>query len=269
MSLSLSYKEVIDGNIQLHRKEAKFYDRIHQEIWNSREQKRLWKVLKIAVSQVEDNRYRALDFGSGTGNVTGKLLNLGFEVTAVDLSPEMNEVLKQKYAKDVATGKLHILNLNIDKVQMEGDFDFISCFSVLHHLPDHIRTIRKLTSLTKKGGILYFDHEPAPISSEKNPHRIVYRAVSFIHYITKDGLNRLYFCGVDVPKLDYSKADVFADLGDLDYEHIINTLREEGFNIVEFYSYYRADSWFRVPTASLYKVIAGPDVTLLIAKKTK
>ncbi|MGA2683082.1 MAG: methyltransferase domain-containing protein [Candidatus Bathyarchaeia archaeon] len=267
--MSLTYKEVIEANIELHRREAKIYDRIHQEIWNSREQKRSWKILRFAVSQVEGNRFRALDFGSGTGNVTGKLLDLGFEVTAIDLSPEMNKILKLKYSKDVVTRKLQILNLNIDKVQMEGDFDFVACFSVLHHLPDYIGTLRKLARLIRKGGVFYLDFEPAPLFPERNPRFILNRAVKFSHYFTRSLLNRLYFWSVNLPKLDYSKADVYADSGDLDYELIINVLREEGLRIVKFYSYFFADSWFRLPTAPFYKVVSVPDKTLLIAKKTE
>jgi len=267
--LSLTYERVIEGNIELHHKEAKFYDRIHQEIWNSREQKRLWRILRIAVSQVEDNRFRALDFGSGTGNVTGKLLDLGFKVTAVDLSREMSKILKLKYEKDVENGKLNILNFNIDKVQMEGNFDFVACYSVIHHLPHYFETIRKLARLTRKGGILYVDHEPAPLFAERNPRCILNRAVNYVHCFTKDLLNCLHFWSVNIPKLDYSKADVRSKRGDLDYERIMDVLRKEGLSIVEFYSYYLADSWFRLPTAPFHKIVAGPNVTLLIAKKTR
>jgi SAM-dependent methyltransferase len=208
-----------------------------------------------------------LDFGSGTGNITGKLLDIGFEVTAVDISREMSKILKLKFAKEGAIERLHILNLNIDNVEMEGDFDFVACFSVLHHLPDYIGTIKKLARLVKKSGILYFDNESAPIFEKRTC--ILNRAVNYVHYLTKDLLNRLYFWSVRIPKLDYSKADVRGRLGDLDYARIIDVLREDGFSIVEFYSYCHYDSWFRLPTALFRRALAQPDTTLLIAKKTR
>lgn len=222
----------------------------------------------MAVSQVADNKFRALDFGSGTGNVTGKLLDLGFEVTAVDLSSEMSKILKLKFKKDVEIGKLHLLSFNIDEVQVEGSFDFVSCYSVIHHLPNYLGTVRKLARLIRKGGILYFDHEPAPLFTQRNPDCFLNHAISFAHYFTEGLLDRLYFWSFNVPKFDYSKADVHARNGELNYRRIVGMLRKKGFNIVDFRSYYSADSWFRLPLAPFHKIMTGPNTALLIAKKT-
>ena len=34
---------------------------------------------------IADNQKKALDFGAGTGNLTGKLLRMDYKVTAIDI----------------------------------------------------------------------------------------------------------------------------------------------------------------------------------------
>jgi 2-polyprenyl-3-methyl-5-hydroxy-6-metoxy-1,4-benzoquinol methylase len=93
-------KKIRDANINVHRIEAKYYDLIHPEVYGKFEQKRinsiLKKVDKLVKNNIEYNK-RALDFGSGTGNITGKLLELGYTVTAVDISSEMCRILEKKF----------------------------------------------------------------------------------------------------------------------------------------------------------------------------
>ena len=43
---------------------------------------------------VTDNQKNALDIGAGSGNLTGKLLLMGYNVTAVDISAEMCAILQ-------------------------------------------------------------------------------------------------------------------------------------------------------------------------------
>ncbi|MEJ2243215.1 MAG: methyltransferase domain-containing protein [Candidatus Bathyarchaeota archaeon] len=98
MSVDENLKENIrKANISLHKYEANYYELIHPEIYNEPEQKRLISELKkanVLISSSPDNLRMALDFGAGTGNITGKLLRMGYNVTAVDLSLEMCNIQK-------------------------------------------------------------------------------------------------------------------------------------------------------------------------------
>jgi len=80
LSLDENLQEKIrKANIVLHKYEAKYYELIHPEIYNQNEQNRLISTLKKAdglISDVPGQVKMALDFGAGTGNVTGKLLNM-------------------------------------------------------------------------------------------------------------------------------------------------------------------------------------------------
>lgn len=263
----LSYDEVIEGNVELHRKEAKFYDCIHDEIWNKHEQKRLLNTIKFAVSQISDNNFKAVDFGVGTGNITEKLLDLGFEVVAIDISKEMCEVLKAKNRRALREGKLQVLNLNIDEKQVPGRFDLVACYSVLHHLPDYIGTMEELLHLVKEGGVFYVDHESALKVKPKDTYNILARAVMFFYHFTNRLLNALYLYGIDTgPKLDYTKADIHKAL---DYRRIQQTLRKEGFKIINLAFYYTQETWFNTPLNFLHKAIVRTNKTMIIAKKIR
>jgi ubiquinone/menaquinone biosynthesis C-methylase UbiE len=48
---------------------------------------------------VKTNSKIALDFGCGSGNVTSKLLELGWKVVAVDSSEAMLQTLRKKFQK--------------------------------------------------------------------------------------------------------------------------------------------------------------------------
>src|SRR5665647_637125 len=109
------YDEVIKNNLDLHQKEAAIYDSLHYDIWNRFEQKRLWTTLKFAISQIESASMEALDFGAGTGNITEKLLEMDFNVLAVDISASMLNVLKKKNLKAYHVGRLRTCMTNIDK----------------------------------------------------------------------------------------------------------------------------------------------------------
>ena len=264
MVLETSDSQTIEGNIELHRKEARFYDCIHHEIWNRQEQKRLWNALKFAVSQIDENGFKAVDFGAGTGNITEKLLNLGFEVMAIDISKEMREVLKAKNKRALRERKLQVLNVNIDKMQVAGRFDLVACYSVLHHLPDYIGTIGKLSHLVKEGGVFYIDHEPVPAPKQKETSNILKRAVMFIYYVTNKLLHALYLYSINIPKLDYTQADIHSTL---DYGRIKQTLKREDFKIIKFDTYYAQQTRFKTPLNLLHKMIVGTNETMIIAKK--
>ncbi|MGB8780675.1 MAG: class I SAM-dependent methyltransferase [Candidatus Bathyarchaeia archaeon] len=170
-------EQIYEANIAAHRIESKYFELLHPEIYNKIEQRRLVKELKKAVRLVASGGRRALDFGAGTGNVTGKLLRMGYEVTSVDISREMCGRLQDKYADFVKNGMLHIVNSKIEDAYFGlEEFDLITCYSVLHHLPDYEQVIQMLASYLKKGGILYLDHEISPfVGSEDRIARTYYR----------------------------------------------------------------------------------------------
>jgi 2-polyprenyl-3-methyl-5-hydroxy-6-metoxy-1,4-benzoquinol methylase len=147
-------ERILEANVAVHKLEAKYYELMHPEVYSRREQERLASTLRtvdklVAADAVGEKR--ALDFGAGTGNLTGKLLQMGYHVTALDLSAEMCEILEKKYEHYLGSQKLVVVNSPIEDVSFDrGDFDLIACYSVLHHLPDYVGIVQRFSGFFRK-----------------------------------------------------------------------------------------------------------------------
>jgi ubiquinone/menaquinone biosynthesis C-methylase UbiE len=252
---SLSYDEVIQGNIDLHRIEAYYYDVIHSNLFNRAEQKRLFHRLSIVRKQVKGNV--ALDFACGTGNVAEKLLKLGFNVTAVDISPDMIEVLKIKLISYLKKGKLRVIVQNIDKQPLPCQFDLITVNSALHHLPDYQATLKRLLSCLKPKGLLYIDNEPVKIAKPNLPTKLLMVLNAYLYNFA------MQFYHNKLPKRDYTHADVHEFV---DSALIIQTLQRAGCKIVV--DFFRSKwEWIDTPVSWILNHVKQPDIVSIIAKK--
>ncbi len=105
---------------------------------------------------------RILDAGCGTGSGTDYLIHLNpeAEVVAIDLSEKALEVAKERCARSGVIAKHHksveFYNLKLEEAtQLTGEFNFINCVGVLHHLPNPIKGIQALASKLAPGGLLH------------------------------------------------------------------------------------------------------------------
>lgn len=105
---------------------------------------------------------RILDAGCGTGSSTDYLIHLNpeAEVTAIDLSEKALEVAKERCRRSGVIDKhnkpVEFLQLKLEEAtELEGEFDFINCVGVLHHLPEPEAGIQALAEKLKPGGILH------------------------------------------------------------------------------------------------------------------
>ena len=105
---------------------------------------------------------RILDAGCGTGSGTDYLIhqNPEAEVTAIDLSEKALEVAEERCNRSGVIAKhskpVKFFNLKLEEAtNLEGEFDFINCVGVLHHLPEPDKGIQALAKKLKPGGILH------------------------------------------------------------------------------------------------------------------
>ena len=153
-------QDQVARNSAIHDKIAKQYDAAHGEIFNDIEQQRIRSAL-VEVSNLIDGpteKYHALDFGAGTGNLTNHLLTLGFDVTAADVSIESLEVLKTRY-----NCRTVLLEDGSTKILNSDSYDLVCLYSVLHHVPDYLALLEELHRICKPGGVIYIDHENSPM----------------------------------------------------------------------------------------------------------
>jgi len=80
-----------------------------------------------------DESMHVMDFGAGTGLITGQVAGKVAKVTAVDISQAMLEKLA---AKDALKGKVEIICRNIIEQPIDAKFDLIVSAMAMHHVED-------------------------------------------------------------------------------------------------------------------------------------
>jgi ubiquinone/menaquinone biosynthesis C-methylase UbiE len=262
-------EQIHQANVTVHSFEAKYYELLHPEVYTRKEQKRITAKLKNIDTQITNNQKNALDVGAGTGNLTGKLLEMGYTVTATDISPEMCAILKKKnqaYLPD----KLTVLNSPIEELTFgEGKFDLITFYSVLHHLPDYLTALRTLSSFLKKGGLMYIDHEASPFYWGNEPSGLA-SLVKGIYFHSNPVINSLYFqlIGLRVPSIDYTLSDYWHKKEHaLNHQTIAEVFKEESYEFSKRTDYYQYATWIINPLFSIYRLLCRPEMSYWIAKK--
>ncbi len=263
-------ERIHEANVAVHRFEAEYYELLHPEVYGKQEQKRIDSILKMVDKLIADNQKRALDFGAGTGNLTGKLLRMGYRVTAIDISAEMCTILKKRYNGYLKAKKLTVINSPIEDVSFDrGEFDLITCYSVLHHLPDYVGAIQRLSVFLKKGGILYLDHEGSPFYWKSESQNVA-RFLKYIYFHSNPLLNTLYFwiVGMNIPSLDYTLSDYWHKKEHpLYHEEIEHVFEKERFDFFKRFDYHLNGTWILNPIFYLYKRICKPEMSFWVAKK--
>ena len=274
LSLGEDLQERIrEANVSLHRFEAKYYELVHPEVYNGCEQKRINSTLKMVDQLIADNQGNvkcALDFGAGTGNLTGKLLHMGYNVTAIDISKEMCNLLKKKYEPFLESERLVIINSPIEDVSFnECEFDVITCYSVLHHLPDYVDALQRLSGFLRKGGVMYLDHEMSPFywKSESSTLANLMKA-AFFHSNPLFNAVCFMLMGVNVPSFDYSLSDYWHKKEHpLNHQKIRCVFERENYEFFKRTDYHLRRAWFSNPIFYLYMYFCRPETSFWVAKK--
>jgi ubiquinone/menaquinone biosynthesis C-methylase UbiE len=270
LSAARSLKESIhEANVTVHRFEAKYYELLHPEVYSKQEQKRITSTLITADKLVSNNHKKALDFGAGTGNLTGKLLSLGYEVIAIDISAEMCAILRNRYKTYIANKKLTVINSPVEVVNFDNtEFDLITCYSVVHHLPDYIEALQRLSGFLKKGGVMYIDHEASPFYWRDESNKIA-NLIKLFYFHSNPSLNIFYFkiSGIKIPSIDYTLSDYWhKSEHPLEHEKIEVFFRKSFANFKRI-DYFQNATWIGNPLFYIYKITCKPEMSFWIAKK--
>ena len=90
-----------------------------------------------------------IDFGAGTGLLLEQILPKVKKITAIDISPSMIEVLRDKKLKNVEILKLDLIKESID-IKVDG----IISSMTMHHIKDIEAMFKKFYSMLKSGGFI-------------------------------------------------------------------------------------------------------------------
>ncbi|HEV7700360.1 MAG TPA: methyltransferase domain-containing protein [Pyrinomonadaceae bacterium] len=115
----------------------------------------------MAVSLALARGSRILDVGCGSGWLSEWFARLGYDVTGVDISPDLIEMSRERlqnlsYAADHETSlRYSFETLNIEVDALDEQFDAVICYDSLHHFVDEHGAMKNLARMTKMGGALF------------------------------------------------------------------------------------------------------------------
>jgi ubiquinone/menaquinone biosynthesis C-methylase UbiE len=251
-------EKIIQENLRLYRLESQNYISFHPEIYNWFEQKKMQRDLELLKKSVKGDE--ALDIGCGMGNITLKLLALGFKVTALDIGTTMIREVKSTLPAKMAVN-LDIIEADIDTFlsRPTDTYNLVTMSSVLHHFPDYLENLQKIAGLIVVGGFLYITHEPLrDVLTKKDPlpRKLLWQIDHLCYLIKKKG-NIEAVDGVDWRLSDYHLYK------GLDHDRIRRILKAKGFKV--FFEKYSStmrlgiSNWIDtniLRTASQFKIIA-------------
>jgi len=175
-NLSAVQGEVISANVQLYRQVAGKYDEYEVCV----QDRRLQAMLRADVSRIaglvsaSSGSIKCLDCGGGSGNLSLKMLEMGWDVTVVDVSPDMLNLLKEKAGARGFVPKL--INSSIEEYFCSSSevFHVISFSSVLHHLYSYLAAVEQATDHIRDGGVFYSSFDP--VASKHPSLRSIFEA---------------------------------------------------------------------------------------------
>jgi SAM-dependent methyltransferase len=100
---------------------------------------------------------RLVEFGSGWGNLTNDLTQMGFEVTAVEVEERFCALTERRSRQP---DRLRVVHGGMLEFEADGVFDAAIFYESFHHCADHMAMLRRLTGIVRPGGRVLWAGEP-------------------------------------------------------------------------------------------------------------
>jgi len=217
---------------------------------------------------------KILDLGAGEGSATLPFLELGAEVTAVDISESSLRLLKTKCSTSVRELEIRGQDVfdAIKSLQSEGrQYDVIVANSFLHHVPDYLGLIREAVSILSPNGQFFSFQDPLRYDSVGRFSRIFSALAYFAWRISKGdirgGLKRRIRRSRKIYLDEEDNVEYHVVRGGIDQNAIIELSNQLGLKC-EIFRYFSTQSpvWQRSGTALGIKntfAIIGKRATLM------
>lgn len=112
---------------------------------------------------------RVLDCGAGGGEFTYLMTSRGYRMTGIEPNDGYREFARGEYGVDLRPGILDDISF------APGEFDLITIFHVLEHVPDPLAALARLAGWLKPGGHLYIE-VPNALTAVSSPSNLYHRA---------------------------------------------------------------------------------------------
>jgi SAM-dependent methyltransferase len=214
-----------------HDSWAEVYDRVYEESFGTFYDDLTAKTLSV-INELAGPGCEILDVGAGTGRLAIPLSQAGFQVTAVDASRGMLDVLKRKDTNKLITTHQNL----VQELDLNKKFPFIACvFSVFCYLTteDDLRNcVRAIASHLSVGGKALVDFT-ARISFQGMSYQSedLIRTVNVEEENSEEGLFR-YFETVQIssPEGVWEYKDEFS-IKYWDHSFVLSLFAEEKLNV--------------------------------------
>jgi ubiquinone/menaquinone biosynthesis C-methylase UbiE len=111
-----------------------------------------------------------LDVGCGLGWFSIPMAEMVGEhgkVIAVDLQPQMLEMLRRRAERAGLMGRIELHNCRKDSIALDAAVDFALVFAMLHEVPDPARMLREIRACLKPGGRLLLAEPPIHVTARQ------------------------------------------------------------------------------------------------------
>jgi SAM-dependent methyltransferase len=181
---------------------------IQSKGWDwSKVSEKYWKepsdeFLPVALRWKELKKRTVLDIGCGRGRHALFLADMGFDVTATDISPEGIEQLKREAKRRKLDGKIKTLVSDMLELPFEkNSFDGVLGFHSVYHT-DYAglkKVMSKITAMLKKSGQLYitFNSKSNP-SFRAGDNTVVDEYTIIRHFGKEDGIPHTFLENNDI-----------------------------------------------------------------------
>lgn len=173
-----------------------------------------------------------LDLGCGTGNLISREIEVFDSVIGLDISREMLKTCKDKFPD----AKISLILGDSEHVPFRSDsFDFVSMFSVLHHLPFPSVSLKEIYRILNNHGKAYIDHEP-----NWTKKRVLILPFELLIFQLQRFLKNLFKLKNFHVSLDYSKTDIW----DFRPQNLCLSLKKIGFSEVKVNYHFLYSQYF-------------------------
>ena len=162
MTITSASTEVVQANVDFFRGFAHKYDHYESPVFDPFFQQMLIDDLDRITASFEHAvaRPTALDCGGGTGNISLKLLESGWSVSVVDVSPDMLAILSQKCQARQLSPSIINQTLETYLAETAESYDLVCFGSVLHHLHSYLGVVSLAANRVRPGGFFYSNFDP-------------------------------------------------------------------------------------------------------------
>ena len=122
---------------------------------------------------------RILDVGCGSGWLSEFFARLGYDVTGIDVSPDLVEMARGRVST-VAYGADHETPLrcrflvhDAEGPPLAEEFDAVVCYDSLHHFEDERAVVRNLAAMTRYGGEVFILEGDRPAEGSETEEELL------------------------------------------------------------------------------------------------